>query len=232
MKNGSIRFVGIFGFIFFFAMGVNIAFKSWSGSTYVSQKVWFDGKRDLASVGKAFDFSNLSGNIFRGEAKSQMIERARVSEGLDRIGVQLGHFLVRTSEGKRNFICREHGRVEMTFKASGFAINGRRPVMVVDGLCNVANDVNYISTLWIPVKEIIKSSAGDVEFKFRGEAPVSVTFDGMGDSWPENWALSSVRFYSEGQKKGKEMVVEQRDILKLQKNKRLSLNWNRWIQQK
>lgn len=229
MGKWCLRLGSLAGFLFFFALGLNLAFNSWQGSVYVSGQEFVDGRRDVASVAKTLGFTYVRGDLLRQNGKLQSIAQARVLETQKALGVGLGHFLVKTQSGKKAFICRQHESVELTFQAEGIAVNGEKPQMKVKGRCLVTNDVNSISTLWIPVEDIVKKAYGDIRLASVDRGPVLVQFNGVGSSWPRTWVLSQVRFYSLSSK-NPPVIVNQQEISSLKRDQRLSLDWSRWLQ--
>ena len=221
MGKWCLRIGSLAGFVLFFALGLNLAFNSWQGSVYVSGQDLVDGRRDVASVAKTLGFSYVKGHLLRRDGRLQSIAQARVLESKEALGVSLGHFLVKSAGGKKDFVCRQHEKVELTFSAEGSAVDGEKPQMKLRGRCVVTGDASYISTLWIPVQDIVKSKYGHFGLASVDRGAVTVYFNGVGSSWPRNWVLSKVRFYSKDLQKP-QVVIDPRD-------QRLALDWSPWL---
>ena len=245
MKKAGVFLSGFFCFVLFVALGANVAMKSWGGYTYVNASGWSDSKRDPAAIGQSFIFSHIRGDIFRKSPVSKMLENAQLQEQGHKVALVFGHFLIKTKRGKKIFACHQYDRVQAVFSADGFASSGEKPTMVVEGYCNVGEDINRIAPLWIPIKQIVQNqpSNGEFlsgEFSSKENAYTKIRFAHMGLQWPERWSLTRVRFYSslssdfsgEGGENKKETIIGKDQIKKHLSQKKLSLNWDKWLSAK
>lgn len=173
-------------------VGVWISSESWNGITYY---YWGD-KRQPAAIQKAFDFSHLEGSALQLASQRRVLSEAKVTKlGDGKFGIELGHFITRGADGAKQFACQVYDRIELVFFAEGMAIAGDKPIMVVEGNCQIDKDINRISAIPIPAGKILAEEPGDLELKYLEESPVSIRFDHISGQWPMEWSLFSVKLY-------------------------------------
>ena len=211
-----------FGFAFtvaFFAAS-NLITNSWGGIVFFHTA---DG-RTPASINKVYDFSNLEGHALQQASHKRIIADAKVLNDNGIIGLELGHFVTKNENGKKDLACNTYNRIRLQFSSIGMAVNGAPSDLFVEADCDTSEDINKISAIWIPVQQIKTQPASDFEIEYFGKRPVKFKFENMGAHWPEQWALKSVQLYNENEA-GQQMVILQSEIRKLRKQP-IVMNWN------
>jgi hypothetical protein len=177
----------------FFGVGV---FFSWSSKNFpnqVAMTVLPRTARDPAAINRVFDFSNLGGSALALAAKQRILDGFKVVREPDVLGLELGHFVFRGSDGEKRFACQNYSKVIMSFEGEGIATGGERPEMEVEGRCEISSDINSIAAIWIPVAKILGEPVADGEFDFRDERSSKLKFTNVSDQWPRQWQLKSVK---------------------------------------
>ena len=185
--------------------------------------VYVGNSRMPAAVPKVFDFSNLRGGDLRMASTKRLLEDAKITKGEESIGVELGHFVTMGASGRREFACQSFNKIEMVFFAEGMAESGEIPEMTVDGGCVMGEDLNRISTIWIPNMLAAKQKTSMSEISYDGENPTFVKFTHVGSEWPTDWVLKSIRLYSK-ENPETEMKFDQMEIRSIAPD-RLRLAW-------
>lgn len=185
---------GIVGVLCFFALGYYIHTQSHeivSLGTYAGpQRI----ARDPAAIKRVYDFSHLDGTALKYASQQRLLDGVRVlQDGSKNLGVELGHFVIKGPNGEKEFACQRYDRVTLSFRGDGIAVAGELPTMEVEGACEIAEDINAIAAIWIPVSRILGEPVADGEFDFRDEQKVRIQFTHVSDSWPTTWQLYSVR---------------------------------------
>lgn len=181
-----------------------------SPDQYVSQN--YSGSRDPAAIRKSYDFSDLDGIALADASKQRLLAGARVLKESSDLGIELGHFVVRSESGEKVFACKQYQKIVLQFDGDGMAVGGERPLMEVEGACEVSADINRMAPLWIPVAKILGEPAADGEFDFRSEHPIKLKFKNVADAWPVAWVLKNVRLESES---GQSVEINQDDLRNL-----------------
>lgn len=149
--------------------------------------------RDPASIGKIYDFSNLSGNELRVAAKKRLMAGFEIRRGEGNQQVALGHFIFVDSHGDKKFACQEFNKINLVFEAEGVSVSGSSPRMEVEGACSYSGDVSRIDPLSIPVAKILGEKALDGDFNFNDGHAVSLRFTNLPEDWPKTWVLKQVQ---------------------------------------
>ncbi len=165
--------------------------------------------RDPAAIRKVYDFSNLDGSALSLASKQRIISGFEAIRKGESIGISLGHFVVKGSDGQKQFACRKYNRITLSFEGEGMAVGGEKPSMQIEGACHEAEDINQISPLVVPVARILDAPVGDGEFDFREDQPVRVRFSNVADQWPTTWALVSVKLSNDA---SEEVAIEKAEI--------------------
>lgn len=150
--------------------------------------------RSPASISKMNDFSELSGNGFLSAAKKRVVGVARQIQSVpsaQMIGIQLGNFVLKNQNREKIFACTQFSKLILEFEAED-AKSAHPPVMTVETVCREDRDVNYLETIWLPVKKILREPAGDGEFIPEG-SNLKLTFKDLGSDWPTSWKLRELR---------------------------------------
>lgn len=150
--------------------------------------------RTPAAIRKVYDFSELDGNALSQASKQRLIAGFDLTTEKGEVGVRLGHFVVSAPTGDKVFACERYDQVVLTFDGEGIAVNGAKPQMQVEGLCEPDSDINRISPLWIPVSRISANTAEDGEQKYENQTSgVNVKFSNVTGQWPPQWVLTQVK---------------------------------------
>lgn len=168
-------------------------------------------RRDPAAIKRVYDFSHLEGSALSFATKQRLLSGAKVITNNHGVGLELGHFVIRTEGGNKEFACQRYQRIVLEFKGDGSAVAGESPTMEVEGDCEMSRDVNAISALEIPVAQILNQRANDGEFDFRGSQNIKVRFANVADQWPVAWQLVSIRLYN-AENPQSEVIVSSQEI--------------------
>lgn len=190
MKNKILFSLIIFGFAALF--GVYSQMQSWDGVIFISNSQILEKNRNPAAIRKVFDFSQLEGSALKMRSQRRLIEEANITNENGRVSIELGHFVTKGEGNRRIFACDFYERVTLTFKAEGIAASGEIPTLRVEGPCKVSADLNKISLISIPVNKILNERPSDMDLNYD-QSSVSFHFENMGQSWPKNWVLKSVK---------------------------------------
>ncbi|MEI7972959.1 MAG: hypothetical protein WCH11_01175, partial [Bdellovibrio sp.] len=174
--------------------------------------------RDPAAIRRMYDFSNLQGSALQTALQTRLIDAAQVVARDDQKGIELGHFVVLNEKGEKVFACQKYSQVVMNFEAVGIAVAGAKPEMEVEGPCEMSENINKISPIWIPLARVLGEPVSDGEFDFMEGQKIRLRFKSVSDSWPKNWDLKNVRLVS----KTGEVVEVPSELLRDRKNLSLS----------
>lgn len=198
-----------------FALGLSLALNSWEGRVFVSLNRY--DSRSPAAIKKAFDFSQLEGSALRNASQHRLVTDARVINESERVGIELGHFLMRDEAGNRTTACGYYNQMELKFVAEGMAQNGDPIELKITGPCSVKDkDLNRMDPLYLPVSEILKEEPRTFEFPSTLQPGVRFSFSNIATSWPRTWILVSVKMYQTSEEKPELLLgdAELRHILK------------------
>ena len=137
------------------AGGVQWVRSSWQGVVYFYPEGGYagsaPGQRELAQVDKRYDFSSHpAGGVLA--SKKRLVQSLKWHRQDGVLGVELGHFVVKTGQTSKNFACNVYRGVELEFVAEGVAVHGQPSRMWVRGPCRArADDNSRMQVLWLPV---------------------------------------------------------------------------------
>ncbi len=179
--------------LFTIAIGASISLKSWNGMVY-----WYsyDG-RNPAAIKKVFDFSHLEGSALKMASYKRLIADATIVEAPNSLGLELGHFVVKGKNNRRQFACDVYNKLELIFESADMSVSGAPSIMKVEANCEANEDINRIKTVWIPMEKILKEKEGDTELQILDKGKLLLSFSNIGDRWPRAWTLSKIRMYNE-----------------------------------
>ena len=207
--------------IFFLSAFVGVFYISNQFESNIEQA----SRRDPAAIRKSYDFSTLNGSALNSAARARLLEGATVTQQKDFIGIEFGHFVVKSAQGQKTFACQEYNQIQMIFEADGFAVSGERPQMTVIAPCQMSqNDINKIEVIRIPVASIVSEKVGDGDFTFNQGQNITVQFAYMPDQWPVQWHLKSLNLKNDSQNVS-ELMIEQNEIRQII-GKPLILDWS------
>lgn len=214
-------FISILVFTLTLCLGIFISIKSWKGLVY-----WYpDNNRNPAAIKKVFDFSHLEGRALEMASYKRLIADARILEGNESLGLELGHFVIKDEEAKRQFACNVYNRIELQFKSADMSVNGEPSVMTIEAHCLVNDDINRIHPVWIPMKKILSEREGDIQLHWKEQGDIHISFTNIGDSWPRAWTVSNVKMFNDNDL-SKFMQIDQTQMKQILE-KPLTLVWDR-----
>lgn len=183
-------------FILALVVGYYGGSKSWNGVVYLSDGSRWQNGRTPAAIKRELDFSRLDGAELITATQKRLVSAARtiLRDGL--VGVELGHFVTKDSNGQRRLACdAAYDRIQLRFEADGIASSGVKPIMEIDGPCRSSmEDISRIEPIWIPVEKILDIRPANMDLDFFQD--VKFKFDNMGETWPLSWNLQYVRLYN------------------------------------
>lgn len=194
--------------LLFFTAGVCL---SWFSNQFSPEMVAqvSRGSRDPAAIRRVYDFSNLDGSALSTASKQRILSGFETFRDADKVGIALGHFVVRGPDGRKQFACAKYNKVVMAFEGEGMAVGGEKPTMRISGPCSEGEDINQISPLYVPVSQILTQPVSDGEFDFREGQNVVVSFSSVADQWPTQWVLTSVKLTND---ESEEVTIERDEI--------------------
>lgn len=177
----------------FFTIGYyfSISSEQFPNATLVVE--WPKATRDPAAINKFYDFSHLQGSALAYATKKRLLEGVHVVKVERDISVELGHFVIKGEDGRKEFACERFSKVILTFQGEGSAAAGELPEMEVEGQCQISNDINKMAAVWIPYSKISNEVVAEGEFDFRDDRPTRLKFKNVADRWPQIWKLKSVQ---------------------------------------
>lgn len=175
------------------ALGFWVARSSWDGTVLV----YVGDARSPAALRQAFDFSHLEGEALREASHRRLISGVRQFSTEKGLGLELGHFVTKGPSGEKEFACHVYNKIELQFVAEGMAVHGKQPQMIVEAACEMAQDINRVRPIWIPMSEIMQMQTGSIERTFYESSPVHLKFHHLSSQWPRLWVLRGVRMYSD-----------------------------------
>lgn len=187
--------------------GIWISRTSWDGVTFY----YLGDKRQPAAIQKVFDFSHLEGSALQLASQKRVLSAAKIISLSEGIGIELGHFITRGPDGKKQFACHVYNRIQLVFFAEGIADAGNKPRMEIEGECKMDTNINRISAIPIPVAKILEEKPGNFELNFLEGNPVTIHFEHVTDQWPREWSLYSVRLYDQD-KRSSEVFVDHQQV--------------------
>ena len=171
-------------FLMFFAIGYS--FVGVPAGTYIKN-------RDPAAVNTAvIDMSVKSGLDLHNAIREKLLGSLQVKRVSSQAGVALGHFYLK-NKGEDKAACVLYPTVSLTFFAEGISVAGNKPMMEVEGRCELTSDNSGINPLMIPVDQILSEAPGDGEFQFRQGQKLTVKFANLPEGWPKKWILNSIK---------------------------------------
>jgi hypothetical protein len=187
---------------------------SWDGAKYsvaVTEPADPVSARDPAAIRKNFDFSQLEGGALYNASKQRLLTGSKMVFSKEEIGIGLGHFVVSDRTGKKSFACTQYDKIQLTFEADGFAVNGERPHLEIMGDCVISQDINEIEPMWVPVAKILSEKPADGELAYHEGHKVNLKFVNVIDVWPKKWVLQSARIFSSNDR-NQEFRVEPKEV--------------------
>jgi hypothetical protein len=204
--------------------GAFCSLESWHGVIYV----YVGEARTPAAVQKNLDLSSLRGADLRIASRNRLLSEARLLADKDNknlVGIQLGHFITASNDGIKQFACQSYQRVRLVFEADGVATDGEVPQMTIEGPCQMSEDVNYMSPLWIPQAQLLSQRPHDFEIEYEeNDMRTNFAFNRMGSEWPSTWILQSALLFDPDHP-ATALEFSAQDV-RLLRPKQLTLHWD------
>lgn len=150
--------------------------------------------RGPAAIRKSYDVTGLEGLALSKKIHERLVGDAKILLREQDIGIELGQFATEVAKGRKQMACSVYDRVQMVFMGKDEATSGHAPEMLVEGPCRMAEDSPlWIAPIWIPVNEITSRPTTTAELNFFDDRKLSLRFSHMGEAWPKEWILDSIR---------------------------------------
>lgn len=206
-------FLVILGFIFSFSGGFYLTTYSkefpFEYVEYSSTKL----TRDPAAIRRTHDFSNLEGVALNQALKDRIISDLKMVRNSHEVGIEMGHFVIRSNDGAKEFACQRYDQVTLTFEGDGSAIAGELPTMEVQGNCNIGSDINKMQAIMIPFQRILGERAGDGEIEYKDQNSVKLKFQNISERWPKVWRLKAIHL-SDKEMLSADVILNDNDLAK------------------
>lgn len=173
--------------------GFFLTTRSWEGTIYSFRE---GHHRTPATASETLDLSHLQRSNLQMASERRLIEQASIEKSDESIGISLGHFTTQGPDGHETWACHIYNKIEMKFRSDDMSVSGSPSVMVVASDCLIDSDINKISTIWIPLSQIILHKPKDTNFTFTDEQLVSLKMENISDSWPRSWSLMFIRLFN------------------------------------
>ncbi|MCM2280498.1 MAG: hypothetical protein NDI61_01480 [Bdellovibrionaceae bacterium] len=201
-------------FLAFAAVGVAKAVLSSDGLRFFSAAKFFSKERNPAALKRVFDYSSFEGEPLKIRSLKRLVEGAQVVAKEGAVGIGLGHFVTKGTDGRGELACEFYGRMTLKFEGEGIMEFGEKPMMIIEAPCQVSADINRIDTVWIPFARLLadnKSPARFLETSFPDQAGVHFKFENMTSEWPRQWRLVSIRLFDEANP-GREVAIDKTSL--------------------
>lgn len=206
-------------FMFMLGLGGAVAWFSDEGVTYV----YIGNSRQPAAIRRVFDFSHLNGNDLTIASRNRLLADAKLFKTESSIGIELGHFVVKGTSGKKEFACQSFDYIELVFMAQGIAESGQSPRMFIKGECRMGKDISRMAPIWIPMAEVMSQAPSSDVIQYH-DRRLTLWFENIGSIWPQNWTLESARLFGEGINTH-EMRIDRKKVNEIAKGK-ISFMWD------
>jgi hypothetical protein len=162
----------------------------WAGDSFSP------GTRNPASIQKVFDYSYLGGDSLLQAAKERLGNSVQISLSSDKTEaiIELGNFVLMDDKNQKDFACGFYDKVALSFEAQGVAVDGQKPQLVVEAKCEVAENINALVPIHVPLSKIKTEKPSDTEFKFyQSKTPLTVRLQNAPGTWPKHWVLNGIK---------------------------------------
>lgn len=153
--------------------------------------------RNPAAIRKSYDFSKLSGSALKTAGQKRLLKDIKLAWEKERVGIELGHFVVKGESGNKEFACAFYDRVLFEFVAEGMAENGHIPQMTIEGPCEVSKNINRMEPVWLPVDQLRQLKPGELKGRFFPHEKVTVHVEHASSAWPKTWRLQSLKVFNQ-----------------------------------
>lgn len=202
---------GKFLFLVVFFIGFGLI-----GYQFVSRSKDSTIPRNPAAIPKTqyFDFSKLESGDLEAASRKRLLRGSHLIARKNRIGITLGHFIMRDESGQSVMACDYYDKIQMDFEAEGMAVSGDRPRMTIEAPCSAGEDQSVTRTIWLPLDEILANPPADGDISILQEMNLVLSFKNLDFMWPEHWVLSKVRLLNQANNK-RELLIEREEIYRI-----------------
>ena len=153
--------------------------------------------RNPAAIRKSYDFSKLSGPAFEIAGQKRLLRDMKVTLQGEKVGIELGHFVVKGEDGNKTFACEFYDRVQFEFIGEGVAESGELPQMVLEGPCEISKNINRMEPVWLPIEKMRKLSPANLKGHFFADEKVSISLNHVSYAWPPSWRLRGLKIFNQ-----------------------------------
>lgn len=174
--------------------GMLIAQYSWNGYLFFIK----ESGREPTAVPRQFDLTFVQQGKFGLHARQALLENLKLEQSADKgWKIEVPNFVTKDKFGYRELICEKYNRVSLEFQAEGVAVSGKHPMMTVEGPCNYSSEpmAKYLQAFEIPGSLFERETAEDFNVLVGNDIQFWVRMTDVPNFWPEEWVLSSVRFF-------------------------------------
>lgn len=193
---------GLLVLFFSFLVGELIIFKT-------NEK--FAAHRFPAAIRQSYDFTHLSGSALDYALRQRIVNDLEIVKADDSLTFTLGQFAFSSSDGQKFFGCDYYQNIIIVLEAEGAAVSGDKPTIELSTPCLSSDDINKLKPIKFPYKQIKSERPQDGEMSLVTSAKINLRFNHLPDSWPEQWAIISIRFESPQYN----LTVDRNDIVRL-----------------
>lgn len=171
-----------------------IAQHSWNGYLFFIK----DHGREPTAVPRQLDLTFVQQGPLGSQARQILLENLKLEQKKDKgWKIEVPNFVTKDKFGYRELICEKYNRVALQFHAEGVATSGSRPSMTFEGPCNYSNEPmsKYLEAFEIPGTLFDREKPEDFNILVGQSTQVWVRVTDVPNFWPEEWVLSSVRFF-------------------------------------
>lgn len=167
---------------------------SWNGYLFFIK----NNGRQPTAVPRMFDLTSVQQGRMSSQAKQILLENLKIQQKEDKSWkIEVPNFVTKDKFGYRELICEKYNRLTLVFQAEGVATHGERPSMTIEGNCSYSTEpmAKYLAPFEIPGSLFDRETPEDFNVLVGSNYQFWVRLTAMPNFWPEEWVLSSVRFY-------------------------------------
>ena len=193
-----------------FTGGFLFTTRSWNSWVYSFKSKDF---RVLAAVQRdeSLDPRTIEGGSLKNTSSDLLIQNASLETSKKGVGIRLGHLTI-FENNKVVSVCQLYDKVEMQFRGEGISVSGEACLLIVESDCLTGIDSRHLRTIWIPMAQITQQPPSNIHLTTMVGQPTYIQTKHIGDDWPEEWSLFSIRlFHSESP--SKELFFNEKQLM-------------------
>ena len=167
---------------------------SWNGYLFFIN----DSGREPTAVPRQWDLTLVRQGRLSTQVRQILLENLKLEKKDDKSWkIEIPNFVTKDKFGYRELICEKYNRIALEFQAEGVATSGNRPAMTFEGPCHYSSEpmAKYIQAFEIPGSIFEREKPEDFNVLVGQENQIWVRVTDVPDFWPEEWVLSSVKFF-------------------------------------